>query len=307
MEYLYLAIARAVGGLKAYAMKTAGRRAPGPRNALIINLFRSVICLAVSLAVWCFSGFGTTDAMGNLLVLISGIGNAVNLYFWIRSSGVVSLCLLEVFIMIGTVLVPIVISPALFPGESITTCQIIGCAALLVAVLIFASQEKVFEKGKFGKSIPVILLCTLGSAITVITQKAYNYYISAKDLGGIPYFNLGTFLVVFLAFALVIGVKRVVEVRGVKASDSNVDAAEEKTSLGKVWYLVAIAAVSLYIYQYFITLAATLDSAIYYPMSYILGMIATMVVDLFVFKEKMTVKKAIGFVFVFGALILINL
>ncbi len=307
MEILYLVIAKTFGTVKGYAMKRAGEKATGGDNSLCINLLRTLICLVVSIGVWCVSGMGFATPLGNLIVVISGISNALNLYFWILSAQMISISLLEVFCMLGSVILPLVLAPVLYNGDSVSLIQWLGCAALLIAMLLFTSQEKSAEGGNPLKKLIYLFFCVAGVGGVSITQKMYVYHVSDKGLGTIAYFNLGTFVCVALLFSAVFAVRELLARAAARRGVPDVSIPSKSFPLKKVIVYVAVAAISLYAYQYFNTLASTLDSAILYPVTYALGMIGSVVLDTFFFGHKLTKKRIIALVFVAIAIVLVNL
>jgi multidrug transporter EmrE-like cation transporter len=75
----------------------------------------------------------------------------------------------------------------------------------------------------------------------------------------------------------------------------------------KVWGYVIMAAVSLYLYELFVVYAAYLPSAIYYPLSKGITVLCTFLLDVIVFKDKVTPKKLIGLAMVMVAIVLVTL
>ena len=308
MQIIYLIIARTFGGLKGFSMKRAGQEARGGSNSLIINLLRSVLCLAISVIIWAISGFGTTTELGNLLVILSGISNAMTVYFWVLAAQMVSISLIEVFSMLGTVVLPLFLAPVLYNGDSVNLFQWIGTAVLLASVIMFSDDEKKSnaEYSLISKIITV-LMQVIGVSGTAITQKLYTYHISDKGLGTIEYFNFATFVVVCLAFVLIYAIKLLSAHIRIKRGEENVEIVGKGFPLRRVWIYVLLAAVGLYAYQYFATLASTLPSAILYPLSHGLSMVVCFVLDTFIFAKKLTLKRVIAFVAVIAAIILVNL
>ena len=313
MEYLYIFIAKIVGGSKSYAMKESGKRAGGMNNAIMISLIRSAICVTVSLIIWLCSGAAGTTAEGNLIIVVSGIANAVNLLFWLLSSSVVSLCLLELFLMIGTVGVPILITPLIFPGQTVSVFQWIGCAVLFFAVALIASGETNRDKGNLKKKVLFVFTCMIGAAMYVLSQKVYTFYISGKGLGNIAYYNFLNFVVVFsVFFALFLFIEITAYLKRKRSLGGEEECGKPKLIIStlpfkKIWYLVAFAAVALYIDQYLSTAASTLDSAIYYPMAYGLSLIIAAMLDTFVFGTKLSLKRIVAIVLVVVSMLLVNL
>ena len=306
MEILYLIIARAFGATKGYAMKRASERAPTADNCLCTNLIRTLICIGVSVVLWLVSGAGASSSFGNVLVLLSGISNALNIYFWIICVQYVSISTVEVFSMIGTVIIPMILAPFLYNGDTVSPIQWIGCAVLLVAALLFASQEKRAESGNPYKKVLSIFFLVLGIAGVSVTQKMYAYHISSHGLGSVEYFNLGTFVCVGLLFVALFAVREISARRAHRASPEVVIPSRDFPFKRVILYII-IAAVGLYAYQYFLTLASTLDSAILYPMSYALAMASSLILDTFFFKQKFTPKRMLGTVCVAIVIVLVNL
>jgi drug/metabolite transporter (DMT)-like permease len=281
--------------------------APGPDNSLYINLLRSVLCLAVSFVIWLVSGLGTTVGGGIILILLSGISNALNIYFWVLSSQMVSISLIEVFSMIGTVILPMAISPLLYNGDVATPIQWCGALALAIALAFFVNEERGDHKDHSAVAKVVsVALQVVGVAGIGITQKLYVYYYEANGLGSIELFNFGTFAVVFVCYALVFAVKLAFCAYKCKKNGERNTASWLAFPIGKVWWLILIAALALYGYQYFATAASTLPSAILYPVSYAFSMIVSLVLDT-VFGKRMTWKRAVAFVFVAAAIALVNI
>jgi len=105
-SYIALLLAQAGTSCKQFAMKRCGKIAPGPFNSICINMMRALICLVISVIIWLATGGGVTTPAGHLIIIISGIGTAFNLFTWILSTRIVSLTLLESTCMIGTLVLP---------------------------------------------------------------------------------------------------------------------------------------------------------------------------------------------------------
>lgn len=123
MLYGALLLAQAGNSVKQFAMKNCGSLAPGAFNSICINLARSLICLVVSMIIWLFVGGGTTTFFGHVIIIISGIGTAFSLFLWILSSQIVSLTLIESVNMIGTMVLPLILAPYLYDGDTVSPIQ----------------------------------------------------------------------------------------------------------------------------------------------------------------------------------------
>lgn len=301
MGYLFLIISRFFTITKVLAMKKCGQVAKGTKNGLKINALRTLICLAVSLVMLLITFSIKLDFYGSIISILSGIFTAMFLIVWLLSSQKVSLTLIEAFVMIGSVFVPILLAPVLYKGDNATIWQWIGSVLLVGVVFILASNEKINVK---PSSILLLLLCLISSAGTVVTQKLfYTYSISSVEM-----FNFLSYLVALICFGIAIAILSIMDKRKAKLLSSvNLQEKKQKTNLTKRTLLfITIAAIALYGNQYFSTLAfGKLPSAIGYPLSSALGFILTLVSDAIFFKVRITLKSVIGLILAIISIILI--
>jgi drug/metabolite transporter (DMT)-like permease len=291
---------------KQFAMKHCGRLAPGPFNSVCINMARALICLVVSILIWIVTDGTTTTPFGHLIIVIAGIGTAFNLFTWILSSRLVSLTLIESVSMIGSLVLPLILAPYLYDGDSVSPVQWVGC--LLVIASVFLFMEKGSGRGKEGtlwQKIVVVGVCAISTTLAAIFKKYYTYHIKEQGLGSIEYFTFISFVVVVAVFAVLFAVFYGKQKReSVKASNNG--QASVTLPSRAVWVYVLIAAVSLYVYELFASYAAQLPSAIYYPLSKALSVGCTFLLDVIVFKDRVTLKKLIGLGIILVAVVLVN-
>ncbi len=292
---------------KQYSMKHCGRLAPGPFNSICINLLRSTICLAVSLIIWLLSGGKTTDFWGHIIIILAGLGTALNLFTWILSTRLVSLTLLEALSMLGSMVVPLILTPYLFDGESVSLAQWIGCALIFVSVFFFMNPSKGPTEGSKLQKVVTIFGCVLGMTVTSLFKKYYIFHFTSKGIGSVEYFTFINFVTVLAAFALLFAVYYTLERRKQAAATPAGEKVHVELPYKKVWFYILIASASLYLNELFAVYAAELPAAIYYPLSRALIVVCTFLLDVIVFKDKVTVKKLIGLGVVLVASVLINL
>ncbi len=293
---------------KQFAMKRCGGLAPGAFNSVCINLMRSLICLLVSLIIWLVTDGSTTTLFGHIIIIISAVGTAFNLFTWILSSRLVPLTLIESVSMIGSLVIPLILAPFLYDGDSVSPLQWIGCALIFISVFLFMSKEKEAKhKGSLALKVVIISVCALSITVASIFKKYYTYHISQRGLGTIEYFTFINFVTVLAVFLMLFAVYRKTESKRVSASVSDGSAAKVEYPYKKVWAYILIAAVSLYVAELFTSYAAQLPSAIYYPLSRGLTVVGTFLLDVIVFKDRVTVKKIVGLVVVVVAIVLVSL
>jgi len=304
-SYIALLLAQAGTSCKQFAMKRCGKIAPGPFNSICINMMRALICLVISVIIWLATGGGVTTPAGHLIIIISGIGTAFNLFTWILSTRIVSLTLLESTCMIGTLVLPLILAPYLYNGESVSLLQWIGCILVFVSVLLFAKKSAGPTEGGIFKKIAVVFVCAASITLSSILKKYYTYHIVGNGLGSIEYFTLINFVTVVVVFSILFAVYYVREKKSLALTDK--ENVRVEFPYKKVWIYVLIAASALYVNELFTVYATKLPSAIYYPLSKGLVVVCTFLLDVIVFKDKVTLKKLIGLATVICAIVLVNI
>ena len=321
MGYVFLLIASFAGISKMAAMKSSGRLCPGKYNSIRINAFRSLICSAVALAVFFATGARVSSG-GWWLWLVSGVSNAVMMFAWLLCSERVPLVFVESFCMLGSVAIPLFLAPVLYAGESVSPLQWAGVICLLVALIFLSPKPKrklaaaaatavkganetseietntTAEKKKAALvTAAYIVLLILSNAGMSLTQKLYPVRVGKEYT---PFFNLATFGVVLLCFfGALFGGKAIA---GKKMLIGNA------ASGRKLALYVSIAAVMIYVYSFFATLAAeALPSAVYYPLARGVSMLLTVLCDFFVFRQKITKNDVAGLAFILAAVLLTSL
>lgn len=300
MGYLYLAISKFCGAAKMAAMKNCGNADDSTGTSVKVNAVRSGIILVVSVIVFAVSRAATAD--GVWIAALSGVSNALNMLSWLVCATAVSLCIVETFVMIGSVVFPLALSPLLYAGETVSATQWAGAGVILAAVVLFCVGRDV----KFGKKgIVWIAVCTLSSAGCNVTAKLYAVRAGSEY---VAFFNLVTFVIVFTFFAVVAAIT---VLKNRKKTDSAADSgpvedsgrAEEKDPQPReffglpkrTYFRIAIAAVGMYATNYFMTLAAgALPSGVLYPLSYGAGFVLTAIMDTVFFKQKLTLPRAVA-------------
>ena len=288
---------------KQYAMKKCGERAKGGFSSLCINLARSAICLLVSLIIWLVTDGGGTNTLGLALSIGAGVGTALNLYTWILSAQRVPLILIEGASTVGGLILPLILAPFLYNGDSVTVLQWVGTALVVVSIFLFSKTGGKKGGGIIG-SIILVSVCTLGGAVSSVFRKLYSYHIAEKGLGSIEFFTFISFVAVFLLFALVFPFYYGKEKQKLNAEGKG---GRVELPYKRVWLFILIAAVSLYACELFSTYASALPSAVYYPVSRALTILGTFLLDTLVFKEKVTPKNLAGLALLLTAVVLINL
>ena len=290
-------------GAKQYAMKKCGAVAPMAYDSIRINMIRSTICLAVSLIIWLCTDRSGTNCLGLILCIAAGFGTALNLFTWILSAQRISLTLLEGVCTIGALVVPLMLAPFLYGGESVSALQWLGALFVIVSLFFFSGKGSNSKKRtSVAGSIMLLFFCATGVALASVSKKLYTHYVTAERLGSVTIFTLISFLTVFVAFAVVLAIYSQRE----RSRKKNAESVTAPASLRLVWRFILIASVALYVSELFATYASNLPSAIYYPAIKALNVLGCFLLDVFAFKEKITLKKAVGLLLLLSAVVLIN-
>ena len=294
MGYFYLILSKIAAIIKMISVKKCGSIAKGAKNSVKINLLRSLGCLAVSIVVCLFSGFHEMTKIGIFLAILSGVSNGLLLWSWILAATDAPMITVEVFCMIGGVVIPLIISPLMLEGESVTLLQWIG--SLLLFLAMFCLSKRRGNARTTPKSILFMCIAGLSNAGCVITQKFYQ---SFKG-GTVADFQLGTFIftVTVLAFVLLL-------MNLFKKDNSE----KIKESLSKkVLFFITVAFIMTYASQFLSTVASgRIAAAVLYPLAYVISMPLIFIVDVLVFKEKITPLNVMGIMLVTASGILINI
>lgn len=288
------------------AMKKSGKLCSGGYNSIRINAFRALICAIVSIVIFASTGMRSETEHWRIW-LLSGLSNALMMFTWILCSEKMGLVVVETFGMIGSVVIPLLFSPLLYRGETIGIRQWIGCIFLLGAVIAVSRKPKTKsneaesdqclstennrvneadcgckkageEKSVSAISVVYLALYVISSAVVNITQKLYPTR-AGKEYT--LFFNMMTFAVVFVCYFLILGTGRVVLSKSVFP--------EESGSRKTLVLYVSIAAIMIYLYQLFSTLASgMIPSAVLYPLSRGITILLTALSEVVIFKQKIT-------------------
>ena len=192
MGYLYLAISKFCAAAKMAAMKNCGDSKDPTTAAVKVNTVRSAIILIVSVIVFTASRSATAD--GLWIAVLSGASNAINMLSWIVCATAVSLCVVETFVMIGSVVVPLALSPLLYAGETVSVMQWLGAGLILAAVALFC----VGRGAKFSrKGIVWLAVCALSSAGVNISSKLYAVRVGSEYAAFLNLVSFGMYGVVY--------------------------------------------------------------------------------------------------------------
>lgn len=306
--YLFLGIALLCGAVKGYCGKKTSGFLRTPSDSVLISLLRMAMCIFIGIAAICFDKNAVwllpTDAL--LVALASGVTCSLFVISWILCIRTGAFMMVDVFLTAG-VIIPIV-SCALMYGETVSVRQIIGCALLLVAVLIMCSYNNSVKKSKITlPALALLILCGVANGCTDLLQKVY---VKMTAGGSAASFNFYSYIGATVSLGIVyLGIMLYSKKKKAKTAELGVAVAEEsKFNLPKLLPYIVVMAVCLFFYSFFKTLAAThLDSILLYPISQVGSMLLASLMAMIFFKEKMNFRGVLGIVIALCAMLLINL
>lgn len=306
MEIFYygaLLLAQVGQTTKQYAMKLCGRKTAGEFNSVCINMARAIICLIVSAVIWLACGGGATNTLGHFLIIVAGIGTALNLFTWILASAMVPLMLIESLSMIGSLVLPLILAPYLYNGDSVKPAQWVGCGLVFLSVFFFMNKDTGEKKQVSAlKKAVTVIVCVVSGTVALMFKKYYTFHITAKGLGGVEYYTFVGFVTVLVIFLVLFAIFYGLEKKKLPDKSARVELPYKK-----VWMYILLSAVALYTNELFTSYATNLPSAIFYTLSRGLLVIGSFLLDAIVFKDKVTPKKLIGLLIVITAIVLVNL
>lgn len=248
------------------------------------------------------------QSLGYLLAVAGGVGSALGCFVWVLAAGLVPMSLIEIFSTFGSLVIPMILAPYIFDGDSVSLIQWLGCVLLIISVFTFVnfdkkkSDEEIGKKSGVAVKAALIVLQMLAAVASTLFQKCYNVHVVSKGLGTMECFNFVSFCVMVAVFLLGAGAL-VTLGRASCVGDSG----RIELPYKYVWHFIVMAGVGLYICQYCLGIASRLPSAVYFPLYQSVVMIETFLLDTLVFKDKFTVRKLLGVFLVIVAVVLVNI
>ena len=316
MGYLFLSLALAAGITKGYCGKKTSGAIVSNSDSMIMNVLIMAACIIIGFMLLLIQNNleSLTPTLPLILVsALSGIGSAFFVVSWLLSVRSGAYMMVEVFLLIGVV-VPIVPCYFLF-GDTVNLWQIIGIVILLVAVFIMCTYNSSI-KGKMSiKSLALLLLCGFSNGITDFSQTLFKKLSTSVEaaegveaseaiIQGATNESFQFYTYIFAAITLLITyfIIRQTDKKSGNAPRNPI------AVIKPIWYFVVIMAVCLFANSFFKTEAATyLDPVRLYPLNQGCAVVLSLLMSVFIFKEKINAKCIIGICLSFVALLMINL
>ncbi len=292
--YLFLFLSLFSGTSKGYCGKRISGFVSDYKEAALTNFIRMIVCCVVGVVIalsQSASIFDNLTSMFFFAAFLSGLSTAFFIISWLVAVKKGAVILLDVFILLG-VGVSLLLC-RIFLNESIGIFKIIGLLILIIAAYIMCSYN-VKLKGKMSfTSLILLFICGASNGVTEFSQKLF---VTKCDGLNAAVFNLYSYVFSALILAAFLLLKR------------NEPLSENfKDNKKQIFITVIIMAVLLFLNSYFKTLAANyISSDVLYPLSGGLALVFSAVMASICFKEKITIRAAIGVALTIIALLVIN-
>lgn len=295
MAYLWLSLALLAGALKGYCGKKTSAHLLGASHAMRATALRMVLCIVVGAFVLLLDG-GLPSIVPSgkelLIYAVSGVSTAVFVVSWLIAVQKSAYMMLDVALMLG-VSIPITLGFVFFE-EKVSLTQWLGLLILVLATLLMVSYSNTIKVKMSARALGLLLLCGVASGLADFSQK---WFVKTTPAVPTSVFNLYTY---FFCAAFVLLVL-------LFSKGKTSDATPSPFPLRRVFPFVLVMAICLFANSYFKTQAAkTLDAAMLYPLSQGASLILSTLMSVFFFKEKLTLKGALGILLSFLGLIVIN-
>lgn len=294
--YICLMISVLAGCTKGYFGKRISGLTRGMAASVWVNLIRLCLCVGISFLVGgagLLQGGSSLDLPAVLTGIFYGLTSAFFLVSWLICARNGTYMLINIFLMLG-MLITLILNSLFLPGEEITLIQWGGILLLIIAVLIMYS----YNTGQRGKMKPSALLllfaCGISEGLGGFAQKLFQHH-SESDTAFFTLISYGVAAVVLSGALWLPSVRR--------------EQVRPWPLVKHTFPYVAVMAVCLFLNSYFKTEAAApgrLTGAQLYPVYESVGLILSVCMSHFFFKEKATLRCIAGCVLAFGAVLLLK-
>ena len=316
MGYIFVLIALLAGATKGFLGKRISDRVVTERQSAFVNTVRMLMCIAISLITMIpefVAGAVVLDGAALLWGTLTGITLSAFVVSWMLAVKHGAYTLVSVAQMFGTV-VTVVLSLIIF-HDPISYQQIIAIALLCISVFIMLSYNK-GVKGKLSLvGIVILVICGLSSGLNDFSMKLFTSFsnASASTLNLITYIISSIALTLFLLLDRPKNKKPQNEETETESKECNTapegegDKENLLALLQSTLLPIVLMAICLFLNSYFKALSNHYIPPIQlFPIYQAGGLILSATMSAVFFKEKITVRCAIGLTLAFIAIMLLK-
>lgn len=282
---LIVSLAAALGGSiakKYYTDKDSTTLAGG-------FVFNAVSCLSAAVMLLCWGGFGTSSVFTIVFGVFFGAVTALQGITNIAALQVGPMSYTSVIISFSTLISAL--SGAMFFNESLNWAHILGIALMLVSFTLAAKSDNDEKKA----NVKWLFLCLIAFAATGAIGIMQKVHQSSGYRG-----ELNAFLIIaFVASAIFCSIFASL----LKRRECRLADAKEKGNKSKMqaWFLLGImlaSGASVAVNNKFnLYLSGVMDSAVFFPIVNVGGLVLATLAAVLLFKEKLSKKQWVGVVF----------
>ena len=264
------------------------------------NLFSALF----SLITLCIVGFYGFDMPTVLCALGTAVFMAIELFSSIEALKGCSLIVSQMF-SVGALFIPCLIGIFLF-DEPMSLWQWIGLALFMVSMyFLIAPAKKETEdspKQKMSvKTLVMLLLSLISGGFVMVLQKVFAVLVPDGNVATYSFLMFALNALLLYACYAVLAFQKTKQT--VEKSDRGWKPLSKVLLICGGFLALAVFAIN----QLVTTIAKTVPSAILYTVSYAISILITLLVGVFYYKEKLTLKNVVGIVLCLSSILIINL
>lgn len=304
MYYLLLFIATVCGTAKGICSKKISLDVNDFKSASLINILRMLICVCIGFLIVIFSNqlaYLRIEPLTMLVILLSGISNAMFVTTWLITVKTGAVMLINVFNTLGCI-IPIIFARIFF-NENIYLYQIISFFILVLGTAIMADYSQKSVKKISAKGWVLLIITATFQGLIYLAQKWLGYLVNNCVIFPCPsaVFNFYSYIVSFLFLAILFSILTLKDKIGIKRSFTIYN--PKRTIL-----VILLLSLFLFFNSFLNTLvSAHLSAIITYPIAQGLNLLLWFFASWFMFKERPTKKSILGVTIVFIGLVAMNL
>ncbi len=295
MGYLYLSLALLGGLVKGFASKGVSRDVHTLADGFTVNSFRCIFCSVIAF-ILAFINAGIEgfllSPLGFLVSSLSALFMAMFCVAWLYAYKSEAYIFLSIFTMLGSIATAML--GAIFYGDELKPIRIVGMVLLFAAVYVMSLYNKSIT-GKITKTGALTLIIGgVGVSLADFMQKVFT-----KEALGSPYvFNFYTYFLALIPQLLIIFLLT-------RRRDNTINPALVDRRHIIIFIIISAA---LYLNSVTKTLAVGyLPSTQLYPTLQAANLVSSALLAAVLFKEKITLKSALGIALALISCVLMNL
>ena len=300
LYYFLLCVATVCGTAKGVCSKKISLDVSDFKGASLINTIRMLMCACIGFLLVLFSNqvqFLSVEPLTMLVILVSGISNALFVTTWLITVKNGAVMLINVFNTLSCI-IPIIFANIFF-NESIYLSQILSFLILVLGTAVMADYSQKSIKKTSAKGWILLIITAVFQGLIYLTQKWLGYLTNNSIVSPCPsaIFNFYTYIVSFIFLLVLFSVLTIKDKVPFRQSFTIYNPK-------KTIFVILLLSLFLFFNSFFNTLvSAKLNAIITYPIAQGLNLLLWFFASWFMFKEKPNKKSVLGVILVFIGLV----